>query len=288
MVRVRTTRRFKPSSAIGSRTPADTLSYTWGHSIDSVSSDGNFTNVPPGASPSSDRGSSIYDILQTFSGAVSYNIPAPGHGIWNAIFGDWSTDSIIYARTAPPANVVTGQAPFNVILSGANSVRRPSLVPGAPVWITDPNVAGGKRINKAAFSVPAGPVQGNLGRNALKGFGATQVRFDPAAAVQTSGAPFTSGANGFLQHLQPPQLRAPDQLHDVSSIRPGDPDVGVVARQRRPEYRSQSAVSNQRATLGPTGSEARILTPKETTRTEFCLVRSRFLFKRLTFGCQSR
>jgi len=150
------------------------LSYTWAHSIDNVSSDGNFVNVPTGA-VSSERGSSDYDIRQTFSGAVSYNIPAPGSGIWKSIFGNWSTDSIVYARTAPPVNVVTGLNPFGGYLSGASSVQRPNLLAGVPLWIADPNVAGGKRINKAAFTTPTGPVQGNLGRNALRGFGATQV-----------------------------------------------------------------------------------------------------------------
>ena len=71
-------------------------------------------NVPPGDS-SSERGSSDYDIRHTFSGAVSYNIPAPGGGIWKSIFGNWSTDSIVYARTAPPVNVVTGQNPFGAL-----------------------------------------------------------------------------------------------------------------------------------------------------------------------------
>ena len=33
----------------------------------------------------------------------------------------------------------------------------------------------GKEINPAAFTIPTGAVQGNLGRNALRGFGATQV-----------------------------------------------------------------------------------------------------------------
>jgi hypothetical protein len=150
------------------------LSYTWSHSIDNVSSDANFANVPPGVA-SSDRGSSTYDIRQTFSGAVSYDIPAPGGGMWKAVFGNWSTDSIVYARTAPPVNVVTGQNPFGGYLSGLYSVQRPNLVPGVPLWISDPNVAAGKRINKAAFSVPSRPVQGNLGRNTLNGFGATQV-----------------------------------------------------------------------------------------------------------------
>ena len=149
------------------------LSYTWSHSIDNVSSDLYFANVPPGAS--SDRGSSTYDIRQTFSGAVSYDIPAPGPGIWKSIFGSWSTDSIVSARTAPPVNIVTGQNTFGLYLSNATSVQRPNLVPGTPLWISDANVAEGKRINKAAFTVPTGPVQGGLGRNVLNGFGATEV-----------------------------------------------------------------------------------------------------------------
>jgi Carboxypeptidase regulatory-like domain/TonB dependent receptor len=151
------------------------FSYTWAHSIDNASSDVNFLNVPPGSSASSqERGSSDYDIRQTFSGAISYNIPAPGSGIWRSVFGNWSTDSIIYVRTAPTVNVVTGLDPFGGNLSGASSVQRPNLVSGAPLWIADPTVGGGRRINPAAFSVPT-TVQGGLGRNALRGFGATQV-----------------------------------------------------------------------------------------------------------------
>lgn len=70
-------------------------------------------------------------------------------------------------RTAPPVNVVTGLNPFGGFLSGASSVQRPNVVSGVPLGIADPNAAGGRRINKAAFATPIGPVQGNLGRNAL-------------------------------------------------------------------------------------------------------------------------
>lgn len=90
------------------------LSYTWAHSIDDASSDAYFVNLPASDAPlSQERGSSDYDIRHTFSGAVSYNIPAPGTGIWKRILGNWSTDSIVYARSAPPVNVVTGLDPFN-------------------------------------------------------------------------------------------------------------------------------------------------------------------------------
>src|SRR5271166_382715 len=62
----------------------------------------------------------------------------------------------------------------NLPLSGANSVQRPNVVPGVPFYLPDPNAGGGWIINKAAFSVPASG-QGDLGRNALRGFGASQV-----------------------------------------------------------------------------------------------------------------
>jgi hypothetical protein len=151
------------------------LSYTWGHSIDDASYDDYYLNVPSGHS-SSDRASSDYDIRHTFSGAVSYNIPAPGSGIWKTVFGNWGTDSIVYARSAPPVNVVTGLDVFDTgFLSGAYAVQRPNLVSGVPLWIANPDVAGGREINPAAFTIPTGAVQGDLGRNALRGFGATNV-----------------------------------------------------------------------------------------------------------------
>jgi hypothetical protein len=44
-----------------------------------------------------------------------------------------------------------------------------------PLYLLDSNAGGGKIINQAAFSIPSTPVQGDLGRNALRGFGATQL-----------------------------------------------------------------------------------------------------------------
>jgi hypothetical protein len=151
------------------------ISYTWGHSIDDVSSDVNYQNVPLGQS-SSERGPSDYDIRNTFSGAVSYDIHGPGAGVLKNIFGSWSTDSIIYVRSAPPVNVVTGQNPFvGSALSGADSVQRPDVVPGVLFYLHPSSAPGGKVINSAAFTTPVpATAQGDLGRNALRGFGATQ------------------------------------------------------------------------------------------------------------------
>jgi hypothetical protein len=150
------------------------VSYTWARSLDDVSSDGNYQNVPPGQSTSSSEwGPSDYDIRHTFSGAVSYDIPGPRSGTLKKVFEDWSIDLIVYARSAPPVNVVTGKNPFGGVLSGANSVQRPDVVPGVPFYLDQPSAPGGTVINAAAFSIPVAG-QGNLGRNALRGFGATQ------------------------------------------------------------------------------------------------------------------
>ena len=153
------------------------VSYTWSHSIDDASSDANFLNTPPGASAVSDRGSSDYDIRNTFAGAVSYYIPGPKQGWAKPILENWSVNTIVYARSAPPVNVVTGKNPFpGTFVSGASSVQRPNVVPGVPLYLFDPTAPGGKIINKAAFTVPASG-QGNLSRNALRGFNATQIDF---------------------------------------------------------------------------------------------------------------
>lgn len=155
------------------------VSYTWAHSIDDVSTDGNFANAPlSGSSTSSERGNSDFDIRHTFSAAVSYDIPAPpGNKLLKEMFGSWSTDSIVYVRSAPPVNVVTGKNPFgaaSAVLSGANSAQRPNVVPGVPFYLDAPGQPCGRIINAAAFTTPA-LGQGNLGRNALRGCNAAQL-----------------------------------------------------------------------------------------------------------------
>ena len=197
------------------------LSYTWGHSIDDVSSDAKYQNVPLGQSASSsERGPSDYDIRNTFSGAVSYDIPGPNSGVLKQVFGNWSTDSIIYARSAPPVNVVTGQNPYaDSVLSGADSVQRPDVVPGVPFYLYPSGAPGGKVINAAAFTTPVpATAQGDLGRNALRGFGATQwdltlrrqFRFTERLSLQARGDFFNilnhPNFGGPINYLSSPQF----------------------------------------------------------------------------------
>jgi hypothetical protein len=146
-----------------------TASYTWAHSIDTASNDSGAW--PPGQrlDPSNERGPSDFDVRHAVTGAMSYELPKSGV-MNNAFLRDWSIDGLFSARTATPVNVVTGTTLF-----GIGSTLRPDLVNGVPVYIEDPLVGGGRRINRNAFVVPPAGRQGTLGRNALRGFPMWQV-----------------------------------------------------------------------------------------------------------------
>ena len=148
-------------------------SYTWSHSIDNASSD---QAVPSGGfifPQETFRGDSVFDVRHNFSTALTYVIPAPkGNKISSAVFGGWSLNGILLARTGLPFNVLFQEfTPINVF----GNFRRPNLT-GQPIYIDDSNVPTGRRLNPAAFTtaVPAGQM-GNLGRNALRGPGFWQV-----------------------------------------------------------------------------------------------------------------
>lgn len=153
------------------------LSYSWSHSIDNSSSDSAVAMVRSDRSPLTlERGSSDFDVRHSFSGALSLDLPRMRHGVGRLkrLMENWSVDCLSFVRSATPVNVVTGLAPFGGP-SGLNGSFRPDAVPGVALYLSDPNVGGGKRINRAAFVAPMSPRQGTLGRNALRGFGTAQV-----------------------------------------------------------------------------------------------------------------
>jgi hypothetical protein len=99
----------------------------------------------------------------------------------NRVLGGWSIESLIQVRSAPPVDVSDTNFQF---LSGLiNADVRPDFVPGVPVYLYGSQYPGGKAFNPAAFKDPPVdpntglPLQGNVPRNALRGFGATQWDF---------------------------------------------------------------------------------------------------------------
>jgi len=72
-----------------------------------------------------------------------------------------------------------------LFLDGLN--RLPFSAVDCVCWIADSTVPGGRRVNKAAFSIPSGYAQGNLGRNALRGFSFGQLDLSLRRTVPISG-----------------------------------------------------------------------------------------------------
>ena len=153
-------------------------SYTWSHSIDTGSFNFSF-NAPPAAVPlEQDRASSAFDIRHSFQAAITYDIlKGSANSVVGAILGNWSVDTIITAQTPTPVNVMAGTDPLGLGLGGTTNPSRPDLVPGVPLYLDDPSVAGGRRFNRAAYDTNFSGRQGTLGRNTLRGFDLSQVNF---------------------------------------------------------------------------------------------------------------
>ena len=171
------------------------LNYTYSHSLDNASNDviAGLSNTV--ISAGSDYASSDFDVRQSFSGALTFAIPSVGtSGALSQVTRDWSLDTVVVARTGFPINP-TVSAPSSL---GASYIR-PDLVPGQPFYLYGAQCAevfgavsqggngtletgqacpGGKGLNPAAFDLAtpkADKRQGTLGRNAVPGFGLTQV-----------------------------------------------------------------------------------------------------------------
>ena len=149
-------------------------SYTFSHSIDNGSTDAAFTYLDTPASianPNIDRGDSDFDIRHSFTTGVTYDLPSPeSNKIAHAALGGWSVDSFIFARTAPPVDVVSGL----VFADGIALYPRPNVNTGVPLVLHGSQYPGGKAFNPAAFAAPPAGQQGDFGRNVLRGFGAWQ------------------------------------------------------------------------------------------------------------------
>jgi hypothetical protein len=149
-------------------------SYTFSHSIDIASTDAfaNYLNSPGSlASPNIDRGDSDFDIRHVFTASLTYAIASPGPNEFaRAALGGWSVAAFVTARSAPPVDLM-GAFTF---AGGGDVYPRPNIVPGVPMVLYGPQYPGGKIFNGAAFSEPPAGEQGDLGRNVLRGFGASQ------------------------------------------------------------------------------------------------------------------
>ncbi len=148
-------------------------SYTWSHCIDNGSDDSSIFLIHPGYRLNEARASCDFDVRESLTAALSYQARRSGVA---AHFPDWlvgwTFSGILRVRTGFPINVVNEEQPLGVEF---DNVLRPNLVLNQGVWLDDPSVPGGRRLNPAAFRIPGDGQQGTLGRNAIYGNGLTQV-----------------------------------------------------------------------------------------------------------------
>lgn len=117
----------------------------------------------------------------------------------NAILKGWSTENIVQVRSAPPVNAFYLPFSFAGSINGFMTNVRPDVVAGIPLYLFGSQFPGGKAFNSTPGAVVGGcpdgsqsigpfcppptdangnPLrQGNLGRNALRGFPAAQWDF---------------------------------------------------------------------------------------------------------------
>jgi hypothetical protein len=104
-------------------------SYTWSHSLDDAS---NF-NAGAVFPRSLNRSSSDFDVRQTFTTSLVYDIPTPfkRNKVISSITGHWSVDPIYHFQTALPVNVIAQSTLDTNILT----IQRPSIIPGIPLYV---------------------------------------------------------------------------------------------------------------------------------------------------------
>jgi hypothetical protein len=163
------------------------LNYTWSHSLDDASSDTLAAVSNTLISTAHDYSSSSFDVTHSFSAAVVYAVPNWSQGkVLAALTHGWQLDAVAVARSGFPFNATV----LSTTLAGA--YPRPNRVFAQSVWIGDTSAGGGKRLNPAAFALPATGQQGTEPRNDIRGFGLTQL--DTSIARK-----FTLGAERALQ-----------------------------------------------------------------------------------------
>jgi hypothetical protein len=190
-------------------------SYTWSHSTDTASTDavGTYLNTPDTlADPEFDRADSDFDVRHAFTAGATYVVPElDGHQALRAALSGWSLSSFLFARSAPPVNIV-GALSF---AGGTLLKYRPNVNPGVPLELFSSEDPGGKIFNPAAFSAAPGGQQGNFGRNVLRGFGAFQIDFSIQRRFELTRQVQLRFRTEFFNILNRPNFGAP--VNELSS-----------------------------------------------------------------------
>ena len=103
-------------------------------------------------------------------------------------------------------------------------LRNGNVVPGEPFYLVDPVQPGGRRLNPAAFSVPASGQQGNLPRNYFRAFAIDQA--DLAVSRQIN---ITERVNLYLR-VEYFNIFNHPMFSPYNNISVGIPDFGTITQ----------------------------------------------------------
>lgn len=147
------------------------VNYMWSHSINDGSIGGGESDTPQDSfCRACDKASSDDDIRQTFNISVVYALP-----FRTRIFRNWELSAIGTTQTGLPVNITVDRS--NSAVPGLFTIsgeERPNYVSGVP--LTPPGGSSPQHwINLAAFAVPGNQTFGNLGRNAFRAPGISQL-----------------------------------------------------------------------------------------------------------------
>lgn len=141
------------------------ISYTWSHTIDNSTSNFQVFQLL--------RASSDFDIRHNFQAAITWDIPGRYENkMASALLTNWALDSRLTMRSSMPVDVTSASGVDPGLYVAVNF--HPNAVPGQPLYVTDPNSPGGRRINFNAFEAAPTGVEGNVGRNIARGFSVSQ------------------------------------------------------------------------------------------------------------------
>ena len=155
----------------------------WSHSINDGSIGGGESDTPQDSfCRSCDKASSDDDVRQVFNLSGVYDLPwgagkryLSSPGAARTVFGGWRVSAIGTAQTGLPVNITIDRSnasvPGGFTISGA---ERPNYVYGVPLTPPDGSTPQ-EWVNPAAFSTPAAGTFGNLGRNAFRARGISQL-----------------------------------------------------------------------------------------------------------------
>jgi hypothetical protein len=157
--------------------------FMWSHSINDGSIGGGESDTPQDSfCRACDKASSDDDVRLMFNLSAVYQLPfgkgkayVSNPGIAASILGNWELSAIGTAQSGLPVNITIDRS--NASVPGLFSIsgeERPNYVSG--VSLTPANGSTPNNwINAAAFSTPASQTFGNLGRNAFRAPGVSQL-----------------------------------------------------------------------------------------------------------------